>query len=168
MSGDLAAYTARRALRVHGMRPPAADAAVVVVGYRTAYDVPPAPGVVIVPFRGLDPEALARTGTPAMALIAVESPTAVRFGARISQFPSMAGPLRRTEGTEFAWYLIPVDPTPGGRFTIARGPWQDSGHDAVLTRTLTRHAPTAPTLVAIHDHGRATDRPRPYGRGQHR
>ncbi|MGF6886713.1 hypothetical protein ABIA39_004513 [Nocardia sp. GAS34] len=176
MNDELASFTARRCVRAHGSgitSAPAPDAAVVVVGYRTAYDVVPSPGTVIVPFRGLDLDAVARSGSLAVALIAVEHATNITASAGFRELLPTPGPWRRTAASEFAWYLLPVAREPGDRYRITRGPWADSGHDAVLPRTLlTRHAPTAPSVVAIYDlgapesaAGAAHDRPRSTGVG---
>ncbi|WP_153809877.1 hypothetical protein [Nocardia sp. SYP-A9097] len=111
------------------------------------------PRTQIAPFAGITPYAAGDVGTATMALISVERATQVlrvrADGRREIAWEEDYFESFGDSGTQ--WSLIPVDPSPDGRFIVADGSWATGGYQAVLTRSTIDHAPGAPTVVAVHN-----------------
>ncbi|MRH91560.1 hypothetical protein GFY24_29670 [Nocardia sp. SYP-A9097] len=154
MDGDLNNYTAR--LRTHHHRelapqPPAA--VVLVVGYRACFAAAPKPGTPVIAFAAITAATTTAVAAPMMALISVENATQV---VRVrsdgsSEIDWEEDPFEIFGHSGIRWCLMPVQSAPGGRFVIAPGSWVAGRYQAVLTRSTLSHAPTAPTVVAVHN-----------------
>ncbi|MFI6958612.1 hypothetical protein ACIBJI_34740 [Nocardia sp. NPDC050408] len=167
MNTDLHAYTAR--LRVaprydHHLR--ACDPAhsvgfsgVVVAGYHAAFGMHPHSATVVGMFPGVDVAAARGERLPVMALVRVEHATQVitPHGDGTSRTHWENSPFDQLP-TGFSWYLAPTDIDVAGRCVIADRCWSAGGRQAVLPRSVTMHAPGAPTVVDVHDHDPHTGR----------
>ncbi|MFX0575092.1 hypothetical protein [Nocardia nepalensis] len=167
MNTDLHAYTAR--LRIdprYDYHLRACDQAssvefggILVAGYHAAFGTHPHPATVVGMFPGVDIAAARSEQLPMMALVRVEHATQVITPHddgtnRIHWEPSIFDQLP----TGFSWYLAPVDIDVARGAVIADGRWSAGGRQAVLPRSVTVHAPGAPTVVDVHDQDPHTGR----------
>ncbi|MFE3230130.1 hypothetical protein [Nocardia sp. NPDC059228] len=157
MNGELNSYCAR--LRV-GPRyvevvsaPPASS--VLVVGYRACFATAPKPGTPVAAFPAITPATTTTDAAPPMALVSIERATQI-IRDRESYWEEGYFGIFGDSGVH--WCLIPVDPTVDSRFVIAEGWWAAGGYQAVLTRSVIANAPTAPTVVAVHNAHPSTGR----------
>lgn len=155
MNGDLNSYSAR--LRVDPRyvevvsAPPASS--VLVVGYRACFATAPKPGTPVAAFPAITSASTTTTvAAPPMALVSIERAAQIIRDREIHWEEGHFG----VSGVH--WCLIPVDPTVDSRFVIAEGWWAAGGYQAVLTRSVIANAPTAPTVVAVHNAHPSTGR----------
>ncbi|WP_433566879.1 hypothetical protein ACQP1O_17825 [Nocardia sp. CA-151230] len=155
MNPDPNSYIARLRIdpRYQQVAPQPPTARALVVGYRACFATDPKPATPVAAFAAITPPAATTVTAPCMALISVERATQVvrvrpdgsrEIGWEDDYFPIVGDPGIR-------WCLLPVDLSPEGRFVIADGGWAAGGYQAVLTRSTIAHAPTAPTVVAVHN-----------------
>ncbi|MEU1204642.1 hypothetical protein [Nocardia sp. NPDC005825] len=155
MNGDLNSYIAR--LRVDPRyqevvpQPPATRA--LIVGYRACFATAPTPGTPVATFPAISSSAATSFPAPKLALISIERATQVvrvrPDGTRETRWEEDYFPAFGDSGIQ--WCLLPVDPSPDGQFVIAEGWWAATGYQAVLTRSTIANAPSAPTVVAVHN-----------------
>ncbi|MCM6774536.1 hypothetical protein NDR87_13625 [Nocardia sp. CDC159] len=156
MPADPTPYTVRMRpdQTLAGVLPaPGLDTSMVVIGYRAVFATVPAPGTPVAGFDAIDTAAVVSSTAAPVVLVAVEHATPVvtidSGGERQIRWEHDAFGIHG--GPPISWRLLPVHPGPDGRFHIAAGRWTASGYHALLTRSLARHAPTAPAAVAVHD-----------------
>ncbi|MFE3058798.1 hypothetical protein [Nocardia sp. NPDC059239] len=130
---------------------------ILVVGYRACFATAPKPSTPVAAFPTITQATTTAITAPPMALVSVERATQIIRDHETHWEEDYFGGFG---DSGIDWCLIPVDPTFDGGFVVAEGWWAAGGYQAVLTRSVIANAPTAPTVVAVHNAHPSTGRKR--------